>query len=329
MKKKTTSNGININSPDNILDDIDCFDAGSPAQPSDTNKDSDLKKCWQISSQPDVPTSIQEQITDLTATSRSTKLDIENLKAEVAAINSRIANLQQPTNRKDARANVSIPPLVDFGNTWKKFKIVAILLAAFFLYFLVRSPAHNALQPENSSKISNKKDLNRLSFIGSSVGDKESTLDTSNKRESEDDSSTPLSNEPQSYILNDGSAYQTSYYLMLVTKEHKPLFDNEQKGSIDTIIRYLALKQNWSISSIIVRADQVEVALSAPPSIAPTAIVGIFKKGLNRALVKQYPVLATARQQGSLWDRSFCLAFNQNDFDNLVDKYLAQQNFSN
>ena len=124
---------------------------------------------------------------------------------------------------------------------------------------------------------------------------------------------------------NAHSVFSLHYYLILVTKYRKPVFDDEISERARTLFE--AIAPNYKIEVLEWNHDQdhVHILFKAQPKTELSKFINAYKSASSRVLKKEFPSIREQLWQDMFWSRSFCLLSSGGAPIEVIQQYIKEQ----
>jgi putative transposase len=99
--------------------------------------------------------------------------------------------------------------------------------------------------------------------------------------------------------------YKLAYQFVWCPKYRKKILVGKLALFIEQEIRRICEANTWTIGALNVQEDHVHLFLSAPPSVAPSAIAHQLKGATARSLFTRFPEIKRELWGGAFWSRSY------------------------
>jgi putative transposase len=99
--------------------------------------------------------------------------------------------------------------------------------------------------------------------------------------------------------------YKLGYHFVWCSKYRKKVLVGELATFVEQEIRRICAGKTWTIGALNVQPDHVHVFLSAPPSVAPSAIAHQLKGATARKVFLQFSKVKKQLWGGAFWSRSY------------------------
>ena len=112
---------------------------------------------------------------------------------------------------------------------------------------------------------------------------------------------------------------------MFTTKYRRPVLRGDIAMRLRELIREICKANDVDILKGHVRPEHVHLLLSVPPSVAPSRLMQAIKGKSSHHLLMEFRALSKAFWGRHLWSRGYFVATTGNVTDELVAKYIADQ----
>ncbi len=121
------------------------------------------------------------------------------------------------------------------------------------------------------------------------------------------------------------TAYQCHYHFVFIPKYRKPVLRGEVGLRLRELVREICKSYDIEILQGHVRPDHVHLLLSVPPTLSPSRVMNAIKgKSANR-LMRDFRTLNRTFWGRHLWARGYFVATSGNVTDDVIAKYIAEQ----
>jgi putative transposase len=121
------------------------------------------------------------------------------------------------------------------------------------------------------------------------------------------------------------TVYQCHYHFVFIPKYRKPVLRGEVGHRLRDLIREICKTHDIVILQGHVRPDHVHLLLSVPPTLSPSRVMNAIKGKSSIRLLREFRTLAKAFWGRHLWARGYFVATSGNVTDEVVAKYIADQ----
>ncbi len=121
------------------------------------------------------------------------------------------------------------------------------------------------------------------------------------------------------------TVYECHYHFVFIPKYRKPVLRGEVGVRLRELIREICKSYEIEILQGHVRPDHVHLLLSVPPTLSPSKVMNAIKgKSANR-LMRDFRTLNRQFWGRHLWARGYFVATSGNVTDEVIAKYIAEQ----
>lgn len=99
--------------------------------------------------------------------------------------------------------------------------------------------------------------------------------------------------------------YKLAYHFVWCPKYRKTILVGKLVFFVEQELRRICEAKQWNIGALNVQPDHVHLFLSAPPSIAPSAIAHQLKRATARKIFQHFPEVKKQLWGGAFWSRSY------------------------
>lgn len=128
-----------------------------------------------------------------------------------------------------------------------------------------------------------------------------------------------------SYRKSSHTVYLVHYHVVFTTKYRRPVLRGDIALRLRALIREICKANDVEILKGHVRPEHVHLLLSAPPSVAPSRLMQAIKGKSSHHLLMEFRALSKAFWGRHLWSRGYFVASTGNVTDELIAKYIEQQ----
>jgi putative transposase len=121
------------------------------------------------------------------------------------------------------------------------------------------------------------------------------------------------------------TVYRCHYHFVFIPKYRKPVLRGEVGHRLRDLIREICKTHDIVILQGHVRPDHVHLLLSVPPTLSPSRVMNAIKGKSSIRLLREFRTLAKAFWGRHLWARGYFVATSGNVTDEVVAKYIADQ----
>jgi putative transposase len=129
----------------------------------------------------------------------------------------------------------------------------------------------------------------------------------------------------ENYRKTSHSIYDIKYHLVWITKYRKPILNQEIGKRVRELIRQICTSLDVQILKGHISKDHVHMMVSVPPYISVSKLVQSIKGRTSRKLLDEYRSLKRAFWGQHLWARGYFVATTGNVTDDVVMKYIEEQ----
>jgi putative transposase len=127
------------------------------------------------------------------------------------------------------------------------------------------------------------------------------------------------------YRKGSHTAYLCHYHFVFIPKYRKPVLKGEVGRRVRELIREICKRHDIEIVQGHVRPDHVHLLLSVPPTMAPSRVMQAIKGKTSHKLLRDFRHLNKAFWGRHLWARGFFVATSGNVTDEVLAKYIEEQ----
>lgn len=129
----------------------------------------------------------------------------------------------------------------------------------------------------------------------------------------------------EGYRKGSHTVYRLHYHFVFVPKYRKPALRGDVGLRLREMIRQVCQGLEIDILSGHVRPDHVHLLLSVPPNIAPSKVMKAIKGRTSHHLLRDFRHLRKLFWGRHLWARGYFSATSGNVTDEVLAKYIAEQ----
>ncbi len=129
----------------------------------------------------------------------------------------------------------------------------------------------------------------------------------------------------RTYRKGSHTVYQLHYHFVFCPKYRKSVLRGEVATRVRDLIREICKSLDVEIVKGHVRPDHVHLLLSVPPSLAPSRVMQAIKGKTSHHLMRDFRTLNQKFWGRHLWARGFFVATTGNVSDEVVAKYIEDQ----
>ena len=102
------------------------------------------------------------------------------------------------------------------------------------------------------------------------------------------------------------SLYHLTLHIVWTSKHQDSLLPYQEE--LQNIIKEITTSKEWSLVTVLVLSNYMQVCVSVPPSIAPSEVVKTLKGQSARKLLIKHPELISESGHGSFWNPSYLIS---------------------
>ena len=121
------------------------------------------------------------------------------------------------------------------------------------------------------------------------------------------------------------TVFELHYHFVFATKYRKPVLRGEVGQRVRELIREICGSHNVEILRGAVKADQVHLFVSVPPSVAPSRLMQAVKGKTSHHLLSEYRRLKREFWGRHLWARGYFVCSSGNVTDEMIAEYVEAQ----
>jgi putative transposase len=121
------------------------------------------------------------------------------------------------------------------------------------------------------------------------------------------------------------TVYQCHYHFVFIPKYRKPVLRGEVGVRLRELVREICKTHDIVIVKGHIRPDHVHLLLSVPPTLSPSRVMNAIKGKSSIKLLHDFRSLAKAFWGRHLWARGYFVATSGNVTDDVIEKYIADQ----
>jgi putative transposase len=129
----------------------------------------------------------------------------------------------------------------------------------------------------------------------------------------------------KAYRKGSHTVYQCHYHFIFIPKYRKPVLRGDVAQRLREIVREICKALDIEIVTGHVRPDHVHLLLSAPPGLAPSKVMNAIKGKSSNRLMRDFRHLNRLFWGRHLWARGYFVATSGNVTDDVLAKYIANQ----
>jgi len=127
------------------------------------------------------------------------------------------------------------------------------------------------------------------------------------------------------YRKGSHTVFQCHYHFVFVPKYRKPVLRGEVALRVRELIREICRSHDMEIMKGHVRPDHVHLVLSVSPTMAPSRVMQAIKGKTSHHLLRDFRSLRKAFWGRHFWARGYFVATSGNVTDEVLAKYIAEQ----
>ena len=127
------------------------------------------------------------------------------------------------------------------------------------------------------------------------------------------------------YRTNLPSKYDLKVHLIWVPKYRKRVLTGAVAERVGDVLRQISMEHEVHIISGKVSSDHVHMFLSYRPQLALSKLVQYLKAGSSRIMLQEFPRLRKQFWGRHLWARGYMAISSGNITDDIVQKYIDEQ----
>ena len=127
------------------------------------------------------------------------------------------------------------------------------------------------------------------------------------------------------YRKGSHTVYQCHYHFVFIPKYRKPILRGEVGLRLRELIREICKRRDIEIVQGHVRPDHVHLLLSLPPTMAPSRAMQAIKGATSHRMLREFRTLNRQFWGRHLWARGFFVVTSGNVTDEVIAKYIAEQ----
>jgi putative transposase len=129
----------------------------------------------------------------------------------------------------------------------------------------------------------------------------------------------------KAYRHGSHTVYQCHYHFVFIPKYRKPVLRGEIGLCLRELIREVCKAYDIQILQGHVRPDHVHLLLSVPPTLSPSRVMNVIKGRSSNRLMRNFRTLNRTFWGRHLWARGYFVTTSGNVTDDVIAKYIAQQ----
>ena len=127
------------------------------------------------------------------------------------------------------------------------------------------------------------------------------------------------------YRKGSHTVYRLHYHFVFIPKYRKPALKGDIGHRLREIIRQVCSGLDIEIVQGHIRPDHVHLLLSMPPDVPPSRAMNAIKGRSSHHLLRDFRRLRKLFWGRHLWARGYFVATSGNVTDEVIEKYIAEQ----
>jgi putative transposase len=132
----------------------------------------------------------------------------------------------------------------------------------------------------------------------------------------------------QNYRKTSHSTYDLKYHIVWITKYRKKVLKGEVATKVRDLIREICKANDIEILKGHVSVDHVHLFVSVPPHLSISNVVQALKGKSSRKLLSNFKHLSQQFWGRHFWARGYFVASSGNVTDEVVMKYIEEQDIT-
>ena len=132
----------------------------------------------------------------------------------------------------------------------------------------------------------------------------------------------------EAYRKSSHTIYALTYHFVFIPKYRKPVLRGEVGLRVRELIREICRTLDIEIVTGHVRPDHVHLLLSVPPHLSPSRVMQAIKGKTSHHLLRDYRRLGREFWGRHLWARGYFVASSGNVTDEVIAKYIEEQDLA-
>ena len=128
------------------------------------------------------------------------------------------------------------------------------------------------------------------------------------------------------YRKSSHTVYDIKYHIVWITKYRKQILRADIAHRVRELTREICRSHDVEIMKGNVSRDHVHIFVSVPPHISVSQLVQSLKGKTSRKLLMEFKSLSKAFWGRHIWARGYFVASSGNVTDEVIIKYIEQQN---
>jgi putative transposase len=121
------------------------------------------------------------------------------------------------------------------------------------------------------------------------------------------------------------TVYQCHYHFVFIPKYRKPVLRGEVGTRLRELVREICKSHDIEIVKGHIRPDHVHLLLSVPPTLSPSRVMNAIKGKSSIRLMRDFRTLNKTFWGRHLWARGYFVATTGNVSDEVVQRYIENQ----
>ena len=121
------------------------------------------------------------------------------------------------------------------------------------------------------------------------------------------------------------TVYACQYHFVFIPKYRKPVLRGEVGTRLRDLIREICKTLDIEILQGHVRPDHVHLLRSVPPTLSPSRVINAIKGKSSTRVMRDFRSLNRTFWGRHLWARGYFVATSGNVTDEVITKYIADQ----
>ena len=130
----------------------------------------------------------------------------------------------------------------------------------------------------------------------------------------------------ENYRKSSHTVYDIKYHIVWITKYRKQILRADIAHMVRELTREICRSHDVEIMKGNVSRDHVHIFVSVPPHISVSQLVQSIKGKTSRKLLMEFKTLSRAFWGRHIWARGYFVASSGNVTDEVIIKYIEQQN---
>ena len=132
----------------------------------------------------------------------------------------------------------------------------------------------------------------------------------------------------QNYRHSSHSTYDIKYHLVWITKYRKAILTGVYAESVREHIRDICKANDVEILKGHISKDHIHLLVSAPPHLAISRLMQYIKGKSSYKMMSKFPDLKKSFWGRHIWARGYFVATSGTVTDEVIAKYISEQDFS-